>query len=351
MDRVYRGRFGILLLVLSISVAFTEPAYSEPIRLTYISKHAKDSEFSQTLANWAKEIEKRTAGKVVIERSADEDKVSVPQIYNAIRADFADIGYVGLQNTRGRFPLMEFISLPIGFPSGAVNTAIINEVYDKFKPAELDEIKVLFLHAPGPGYLHSKGKPILTLQDWQGKKIRSTGTTDQMVELFGATPVSMTKRQIYKNIEDGVIQGGLWEFTSNYTKRLAEVIDNDIICDTTSFSLGMALLMNKKKWGSLDADIQKVFTEVNPVWAAKFGELWDQNDARGLAYSKSLQRNVVIIDPEEAQKWRSKVQPVIDDYVKQTVSRGLPGMDVVKFVEKRIADAKTGKFTSTYIKP
>jgi hypothetical protein len=48
-----------------------------------------------------------------------------------------------------------------------------HQLYRKFKPKELDDVHLLYLHAHGPDLLHSK-KPVRTMADAKGMKIRST---------------------------------------------------------------------------------------------------------------------------------------------------------------------------------
>ena len=43
------------------------------------------------------------------------------------------------------------------------------------------------------------------------------------------------------------------------------------------------------------------------------------------------------------------VQPVVDEYLKDTASKNLPGKEVIEYVEKRLADAKKGEFKSKYM--
>ena len=80
--------------------------------------------------------------------------------------------------TPERFPLLDGLDLPLGYPSGAVATRIATELTEKYKPAEVANTHVLYVHAHGPGLLASK-KPIKTLDDVKGMKIRGDGPSVQ----------------------------------------------------------------------------------------------------------------------------------------------------------------------------
>ena len=62
-----------------------------------------------------------------------------------------------LAYTRGKFPLTEVIDLPLGYRSAVAATRLINRYYEKFKPEEFKEVKVMYFHAHGPGLLNTKG--------------------------------------------------------------------------------------------------------------------------------------------------------------------------------------------------
>jgi len=122
----------------------------------------------------AKEIEKRTAGKVQITVFPGGTLTPADKCYDGVVKGLSDIGFSVLAYTRGKFPLTEVVDLPLGSKTGLASTKLINEYYKKFKPKELDEVKVMYLHGHGPGILHTKAA-VNKLEDMKGKKIRCTG--------------------------------------------------------------------------------------------------------------------------------------------------------------------------------
>jgi hypothetical protein len=53
---------------------------------------------------------------------------------------------------------MDAINQPMGYKSAYLVTKLANEFYKKFKPKELDEVKVMYLHGHGPGIMHTKSR-------------------------------------------------------------------------------------------------------------------------------------------------------------------------------------------------
>jgi TRAP-type C4-dicarboxylate transport system substrate-binding protein len=321
-----------------------------PIELSFSSHHPAEDVQSKLLAAWMKEVTQRSNGKVSFKFYPGESRVSGPQTVNAISAGYIDIGFSVLDYTRGLFPLMEVINLPLGYMDGKINTAIINEVYDKFKPAEFDNLKVIYFMAPGPHYLHTKDLPVQSKADLKGKKIHYNGLSNQLYEELGATPVSLPMAKLNEALYTGKVNGGVWDFSAGINFKFAEVVNYDIICDETAHTAMLYVLMNKDKWNSLPDDVKKIIEDIKPTWVAKHGETWAQAEANGIALSKKLGSNIINLPPAAVKEWQAAAQVVIDKYINDMTSEGLPGKEVVDFVKKRLNDAKNGQFKSRYLR-
>jgi TRAP-type C4-dicarboxylate transport system substrate-binding protein len=242
----------------------------------------------------------------------------------------SDIGMSVLGYTRGRFPLSEVIDLPLGYKNGVAATQLINLYYQKFQPKELDDVKVLYLHAHGPGILHTK-KPVTTLEELKGMKIACHGLSAKVVAALGATPVAMPMPERYDALQKGVAEGGLNPIESLKGWKLAEVIKSTTENFGSAYTTGFFVVMNKEKWASLPPDIQKTIDQVNQEWILKTGRGWDEIDKEGREYTLSKGNQVLSLSKEEDAKWAKLVQPILDDYVANMKNKNLPGQEALSF--------------------
>jgi len=180
----------ILSACLIAATAMAPSAFAKSIHLTYSIFFPPTH--GQCLAgmDWAKEIERATDGRVKITVFPGGTLTKANQCYDGVVKGISDIGMSCFAYTRGRFPSMEALDLPLGYPNGLAATRVANAYYQAFTPAELNDVKVLYLHAHGPGLLHTQ-KPVKTLADLEKMKIRSTGLSAKVVEALGAIPVAM----------------------------------------------------------------------------------------------------------------------------------------------------------------
>lgn len=286
---------------------------------------------------WAKEIEKKTDGKVTINIYPGGTLLKAEDTYSGVVRGISDIGMSCFAYTRGRFPLMEAVDLPLGYPNGRVATRAANEFIKTMNPKELEEVKILYIHAHGPGLLHST-KRIAALADLKGKKIRSTGLSSKVVTALGGIPVAMPQPETYEAVQKGVVDGTFGPIETLKGWKHAEVIKSTTDCRDVGYTTAMFVVMNRAKWNSLPEDVKKVFTEVSEEWIDEHGEAWDDLDDEGREYTKKRGNEIVELASEESSKWVAAVEPIINNYIREAKSKGLPGDRAVAELKRLIKD-------------
>jgi TRAP-type transport system periplasmic protein len=97
-----------------------------------------------------------------------------------------------------------------------------------------------------------------------------------------------------------------------------------------------AILMSKKKWDSLPADVQQVIDKIDAEWVDYNGKFWDQQDQEGKEYTVKRGNKVISLSKEENARWAEKVKPLLNDYVSSMKAKGLPGAEALKFCQDYI---------------
>lgn len=280
---------------------------------------------------WCKEVEKRTNGRVKITFFPGAVLTPAAQTYDSVLKGIADVGSSVLAYTRGKFPLMEIIDLPLGYKSGYTATKLANEFFRHFKPKELDETKVMYLYAHGPGILHTIKKPVYKLEDLKGVKIRTQGTNTKVVAALGGTPVGMPMNETYDALRTGVVDGVVVPYEALEGWKLGEVVKYTTEDYGCAYTATMFVVMNKAKWNALPPDIQETIEKINEEWMERQGKLWDEIDKEGYEFSKKRGNTIIKLSKEEEARWVQKMMPVLDDYAKELKQKGLPGEEALKF--------------------
>lgn len=319
----------IAIFVLGVSVPWAF-AQAKPAEFSYSIFFPATHKHTVLAGEWAREVEKRTGGKVKITIFPGGTLTPAPTCYDGVVKGISDIGMSVLAYTKGKFPLTEVIDLPLGYTNGVAATSLINQYYAKFKPKEFDEVKILYLHAHGPGILHTK-KAVNKLEELKGLRVRCTGTVTEIVKALGGVPMSMPMGETYDALNRGMVEGSMAPIESLEGWKWGEVVKFTTESFGSAYSTAFFVAMNKEKWNSLSADVQQTIEKVNAEWVGKTGALWDAVDKSGREFSLKLGNKVIPLSREENQKWAKTASPVLDEYVKRMKEKGLPGEEALKF--------------------
>jgi TRAP-type C4-dicarboxylate transport system substrate-binding protein len=333
----------IVLLLLFISL-FTFAARSlapaaEVIKLK-AANYLPVTHPMSVLTGWfCDEVKKRSNGRVEIAYHPGGTLLSPVKMYDGIVTGIADMGFSHIQYTRGRFPAMEVFDLPLGFPSGWVDTQVAADFFNKYKAKEWDDVHVLYVTTTGPLILQTISKPVRTLEDLKGLKIRATGQLADIIKALGGIPVPLPMPDVYESLRRGVIDGVTVDLSTLKYWKFAEVTK----FVTAYWQLGTGItfyfVMNKNKWNGLPPDLRKIVTDVAIEAREKQAALWDQMDIEGRDLFTSQGGQMISLPDAEASRWIKAVEPVIADYKKSMAAKGFKEADVdgwIKFIKERI---------------
>jgi TRAP-type C4-dicarboxylate transport system substrate-binding protein len=120
------GRKGLpSTVVLALILCVSSVSYgAEPIKLkfaNYFPVIHKNTALGQSFCD---EIKKRTGGRVEISYYPGGTLLTAPKMPAGVSTGIADIGLSHCGYSRGRFPVMELMELPIGSPSAYISTHV-----------------------------------------------------------------------------------------------------------------------------------------------------------------------------------------------------------------------------------
>ncbi|NLV71569.1 MAG: TRAP transporter substrate-binding protein DctP [Actinobacteria bacterium] len=285
------------------------------------------------------EIDKRTNGAVKFEYLPGGSLTPANQVADSVVTGIADLGFSCFAYTPGVFPVMEFLDYPLGYPHGYVNTMVVNEFYNEFKPAELDNVQALCFYGTGPQVLFTTSKPVRTLADAKGLVIRSTGVGAAIAGALGAEGYAAAQNEAYELLSKGVIDGSIAPREVLAGWKQGEVVKYL----TQAFSIGsitsMYMIMNKDKWADLPPDIQQVFNDVALESVEAFANVAAAYDYAGVEFFTSLGegREVIDLSEEEGNAWKAAVQPMVDKNLEDLKAAGFTE-DYQGFVENKIQE-------------
>jgi len=314
---------GVLILVATLIVSLSTVSKAATIKLSYAFFAPSRSFPAAQMERWAKEVAKRTNGKVKVSTYPGGTLLGAKNMFDGVISGIADIGCSCPPYMPGRFPLMEAVDLPVGFTSAAVASAVTWDLYKKYHPASFSKLKVLTMFTCSPGQIMSK-VPLKSLKELKGVEIRGTGISGKYLKAAGATPVAMPMSSVPESLQKGVVKGLISSIEVMKDFNFASLCQNVTMMGgpTTSF----AVVMNKKKWDSLPADVKKVFEDLQDEQCHWTGKFEDDRGKNAIAWAKKKYKvKVYKLTAEEYKAINSKAHTMIDNYLAKTKKAGLPG--------------------------
>ncbi len=268
-------------------------------------------------------VKKASNGRLIIEPYGAGVLFPVPESFDAVRDGVVQMAMVwagywagkdpifALSGSRPGDPIMEFSE---NFYLSEKEYPLVAKAYEKFNVKSLGGFDF------GPVEILCTNKPIRSLADFKGKKIRSAGIGATFYSALGAGAVSLSAPEIYQALQLGTVDGaeyndwlvnkemGLHEVT----KFVIEPVLHIGTCDDKD------LLVNPKAWAELPDDLKAI------VMMGRDQARYLSSIAYGVESKRAkqdwLKRGVKIIDlPEkDVKEIRGIAAKVILDFAKKS---------------------------------
>jgi len=304
------------------------PAAADPvIKLTYANFPPAPTFPCVQMEQWAREVEKRTAGKVKVQTFPGGTLLPAKNILDGVVSGLADIGNFAMSYQPGRFPVSEVIDLPLGFTSSRVASLTLFDLVEKYKPKEFEQVKILALFTCPPTNFMTR-TPVKSLSDLKGMELRVAGTSAEIVKRLGGIPVAMPQSETPEAIQKGVVKGIVSSMEILKDFKFAAYTPHATVVDLPVVSF--AVVMNRKKWDSLPADVKKVLDDMRREHSLWTGTYVDAHVEEALAWSKKTYgHQVYTLPPADAEAVRTLLRPLVDEYIRKVTALGLPGEQIV----------------------
>ncbi len=335
----------VLLLVLALGACTTstppagspdseksgeEAAGDEIFNIRFSTWHPPAGEECQnTWTPMLEELQKRSNGRITYTPYYGAALGAGPEHYDIVKDGLSDMGYFTATWTPDRFPLTDVLSMPVKVLGKDVAVDVGNDMYERILNSEFpDDVKLLQLNGCVMSFIWTN-KPVRTMEDLKGLKIRSPGGLQTyMIESLGAEPVFIPLGDVYLSMETGVIDGIVTCPMLYKAYKLHELGKYAVVATFGCVSEGV--IMNRKAYDKLPSDLQDLVVEVvrNPfeltggLTEEVIQDCMDSMAAEGVEFYD--------LPAEEAERWYGKFrEDVVKEWVANMERKGLPGKETI----------------------
>jgi TRAP-type C4-dicarboxylate transport system substrate-binding protein len=300
------------------------------------------------LEPWEKMVEEQSDGRIDVQiYPAMQLGGKPPQLFDQARDGIVDISWTLLGYTPGRFPVSEAFELPFLAGTATETTMALQEYQAKYMGEELAEVHPLLIHAPAAYKIHTRDKPVESMEDLQGLKIRAPSRTmTDGLNALGATAVGMPVPEVPQALTTGVIDGAVipWEVFGSLRIETMATDHTEFGQENGGMSTSvMALVMNRAKYDSLPDDLKTVIDENSgAALAALAGAAFDRAEAEERQKAIDAGGTVYTIPEADIAAWQEASQPVIDAWVASIDDAGLDGQAMLDDARAMLGAAEQG---------
>ncbi|HAD05257.1 MAG: C4-dicarboxylate ABC transporter [Desulfuromonadales bacterium GWD2_61_12] len=302
------------LLVVSLVLVFAATSLAaEPIIIKFSHVVAVDTPKGQAAEYFKKLAEERTKGAVKIEvypnsqLYKDKEEMEALQLgaVHMLAPSLAKFAPLGVKE-------FELFDLPFIFDGyddlhkitqGPVGKKLLNKL-------EVKGISGLAYWDNGFKVM-SSNKEMRKPEDCKGQKMRiqSSKILDAQMRALGAVPQVMAFSEVYQGLQTGVVDGTENPPSNLYTQKMFEVQKHVTV--SNHGYLGYAVIVNKKFWDGLPADIRTALDSAM-VDATKFANdiAKKKNDEDLAAVKASGKSTILVLSDAERAAWKSALVPV-----------------------------------------
>lgn len=144
-------------------------------------------------------------------------------------------------------------------------------------------------------------KPVKTLDDIKGLRIRTSAMYVDFIKALGGVPVGIKPGDVYQALERGVVDGFMWPLYSIRPWGWQEVAK--YVVGPPFYKVSHPLIVNAKKWDALPEHLKAALMEILAAQAA----IVDEQSAKDMAKEPEILENagmkVIRFSPDEEKKY------------------------------------------------
>lgn len=268
--------------------------------LTAWPKNALESQQFITFLELAqKEADEKYPGELKLVYKGGPEVIRNTEQVEALRTGLIDMDYVAASYYTSIMPELDTMSLTSMMP-WEERKAGVNDYLDKLHNAKAN---AHFLGRVGTGSLFHLflAKPIKTVADLKGLKVRCSATTIPFMKAAGGEPVGMPPPDIYTAMERGVVDG--------YILPPATIRDFGLVKPSKYmvfpgfYQPVIFILVNLDKWNALPPHLQELLTRQAEDCARYFIKNIADHLQKELEDFKKEGMTFIELEPAEAQKF------------------------------------------------
>ncbi|MBB4301375.1 C4-dicarboxylate-binding protein DctP [Rhodobium orientis] len=313
---MFKPIIGVLALVAASAISFT--AHAAEVTIRFPVEYSLEITPGKANAEFKQLVEERSNGRIEVKLFPNGSLYKGLDLVQAVLRGDAEMTTLIQAYWSALSPKTAVFELPYVFPTKEAFYRAVDDGFFQVAYGEVEEkgaklITVLPFDYLVPG---ARDTAIVEPTDFKGLKFRGLGKVNlAMLELLGATPVSLNFAEVSPAIQQGLIDG-LNVPTDNYMiYKWNETIKN--VTYAPYYIAYYPWTVNAKWWNGLDPELREIIQQAATDVAVKYRPIAAANSEKAIEDMRAAGVNVHVQTPEDIEKWIAATQPVWDQFKSQ----------------------------------
>jgi TRAP-type C4-dicarboxylate transport system substrate-binding protein len=342
---------GILVVFLSLfMLGFSASAAEKGVIKWHVSMWGPLGARVWPIQWWAEEMEKRTDGRFKAILHPGAELSPAKEQLDGIRAGLYEMAHFCPLYAPGKAPLGMLFSTPCIIPVRLKNVvelelAFMEHPAAKKLMAERWNAVYMGLSHTRPDYTLLGRKPVRSIEDLQGQRIRIGGKTGELFKKVGAAPVMMPAPEVYEAVSKGILDQSYFADASHYGYKIHEVSDYYTYNVGAGSGMLWAFVANKDAWDALPGDIKNIHNELaKELMLERLPNEMDKFITQTI-YPEWKKRGIEFIEfpAKDRQKLIKAAEPMWEEWAESVEKQGLPGKEILDYILKKRKEIEEGK--------
>lgn len=343
---IARLRLAILLAGLALLVGGCQPSRlpSAPHILTYASPYPPTHPLSVADLAWMESVQRRSKGEIGFRTFWSGSLLSSDMSIEELRRGIADVSLITPIYARGG---THFIRAQSGFYVGIATLEDQVRIYHcaaaQF-PAYGDELKgIEVLAVQGgnfPGII-TRTRPIRTLDDLKGLRLRVPGEAVAPLRRLGVDPVNLPMGDVYSALAKGVIDGVVAPADTLRSLQFAEVAGH---FSPIRFSRGgyPARAISDRAMARLPARLQQILRDTGAAWEQRMLDELRKAEEMGSTHGRANGVSFTRFDPDDQKRFDAIYRREAQREARLLEAQGVDAVPVYVAIQRWITTPRTG---------
>ena len=340
--------FVSLLVLLTPFGAYANPASQITLKVSVLWG-TTNIPLTDAVKWYGDQLNKGTGGRVKCEYYWQSSLAAPKDYLKATSRGITDMAYHVTAYDPAAVPLMTVGSLPCIFTNnwaGLKTFEYLSEIPSIKSNLDNKNVVLLAAWSTFPYILYTRNKPVRTLDDFKGLKIRCIGEQAELFKELGGVPVGIPVAESYEALQRGTIDGALGPLSTIASYKHAEVC-RFLTKVPFGGSLHM-LIINKNTYNKLGKDVHKIMQDIREKHAAEWVNRYSAGDLDLLnnVLPKKYSMEIISLPEQDSKKIIEKAAVWWEKWAKDTDAKKLPGTETlnefVKVYEKYVKETPPG---------